>query len=52
MPKKTAQQLIVNPIKQIHAICGRVLKADNITTIEWREEQERTQSLINSILKV
>ncbi len=52
MPKEIAEGLFVNPIKKIHTICTKVLKGNNIQTVEQIEEQKRIYKLLESIVKV
>ncbi len=52
MPLKTAEGLCVIPIKKLHAICSKVLRANNIQTAEQIDEQNRIKKLVESIISV
>lgn len=52
MPQKIAEGLFVNPIKKIHGLCSKVLRANNIQTTEQIEEQNRIKKLLESIVEV
>ncbi len=52
MPLKDAERLSVIPIKKIHSLCSKVLRANNIQTDEQKEEQERVKKLVESIVNV